>query len=161
MWLDRMLLARISFCDRENTIAPIELYYAFDSDLDALFNALRATSVFQAVSDSLQCAVSLTATATRFDEQAPTGINLRGGALTFQTAATTYGTIVVPGLKESVLVSNGCFAGYAVDIANADIQTCAQAIIDANVCTPRQDVFTQLAAGGLRQQWSELDRSSG
>lgn len=160
-WIERIRTVRIAFRDREGTTDAIELLYALDSDIDALFSALRATTVFQAVSDSLQSGISLTAMATRLDDDQASGSNLTLGALTFQTAATTYGTILVPGLKATVLQSSGCFAGYAVDTANPDIQACAQAIVDAGACTPRQDTFSQLAAGSLRQQWSELDRMSG
>jgi hypothetical protein len=161
LWVERIRTARISFRDREGTTDAIELLYALDSDLDALLGALRDTNVFQAVSECTQCAVSLTATQTRLDAAVASGLNLDMGALIFQTAAETYGTILVPGLKTNLLQSSGCFAGYGLETSNIVVQGCAQSIVDAGVCTPRQDAFTHLVAGGLWQQWSEMERSSG
>lgn len=161
LWIEQISTARIDFIDQEGTTAVIELLYA-PGQLDSLFAALRAETAFQAVSDCQRWQVSLTANAIPQVETNPDpiGSNLLVGTVIFTTGVGTYGTIGVPGLRAALLQSSGCFAGYAVDLEHADIQALGEVAI-GTVCTPRGDSFAALAGGGLRQQWSDIDRRSG
>lgn len=160
-WIERLSIGSIAFIDRDSTIDTFDLYFAPGADLGALFSALRAETAFSAVSDCARCGVSLTAQATRIDEGESTGLNLSVGALTFQTAVNTYGTIAIPGISAAVAVQTGCFAAYALDITHPAVVALAESMISAGACTPRQDVFTQIASGTTRAQWSPLNRRSG
>ena len=160
-WLNNVPLASVSYIDREQSTADLQLYFPLGTDVDVLLAWLRDEMAFRNVSDCIVYEVSVSLGCRPDTTQALDGSSLSMSALLFTTANNQYGTMAIPSITPDVLVQSGCFSNLAIDITNPMIVALSEAIIDAHCCTPDMQQFTTLVSGTSRYQWFPIPRRSG
>ncbi len=77
----------------------------------------------------------------------------RTGVFFFSTGSSSPdGGVVVHGVKEAILLTDGPAAGVGIDLANSDVLAFAAAIIDNGLSNPFADVFVSLFAAYVQSR---------
>jgi len=75
------------------------------------------------------------------------------GVFFFETADDAPDSlIVIPAIKDSILVASGPTAGYAIDLTNSDVIAFTDAVIAGGVSNPFADVFTAVLAAYVQSR---------
>lgn len=162
MPLSGLWLARIGYIDRESSVAYMLLPFAADINMQGTLDWLATHAAFQGITDAQRFSASLEF--FNYIEGVPATISaLQCATLVFSTdEPNEYGLVDIPGCTDTLAVSNGCFAGRAIDMTLLPIVALAELITSPPaLVTPSGLPFRALVAAGYRAVWRDVSRRSG
>jgi hypothetical protein len=160
-WYEAIPRVSWSLIDRDGTLASHDLHFSVESDLDSLWAAVQLESRFMALTECALYARTLTVGQSLVGAPEPTGTVLQSGILMLHSEMDTYTSIMIPGIRSDLFVADSCFIAQKIDMLNADIVALSNAILVAQLVTPRGDLILDVSSGGFTQMWQDLNRRSG
>lgn len=160
-WFENVPRVEYEFIDAGSSTANVDLHFPLESDLDLLWAAVQQEDRIFPLSDCVFRARRLVVGATQTGMPDPTGSNLAAGYIVFRSDAQTYTSILIPGIRSDLLITNTAFKDLQIDMAHPDVAMLLAAMLTIPTVTQRGDPVVEAISGGAIQMWAESRQRSG